>query len=297
MKSGLATIPPDITAAPLSTNTPQADPWQNIFRKPITDYFRGGDLPRLDDVPIEDIGMYDAEDGGIYRCLDCMHEIWDGICSGCRRLYPGHDDFDEDEALAAEELTGFLGLHADSDDDGSGEESDDLVGYARVPVPAWLGFGMDEAGSAEGSDGDEGEYEHSFIDDSEDELLVPVPRHGGRSANTMGAFVVHDSASESEQPRAPVSQREALNPHDVVELSSDDDLDSDSEDDRREVSIGARVRPIRRVLYLSEDEDEAENEEFSSLEEDSLPGPPRHLRHLFSPAVASDVLGSDDDEY
>lgn len=44
-----------------------------------------------------DMGMRDMQDGGIYRCWDCMHELWGRICSGCGRVYTGHQPEDEDE--------------------------------------------------------------------------------------------------------------------------------------------------------------------------------------------------------
>lgn len=47
--------------------------------------------------PLQLMGMLDEEDGGIYRCIDCYHEIWGGVCSHCRRVYPGHDGSDEDD--------------------------------------------------------------------------------------------------------------------------------------------------------------------------------------------------------
>jgi len=92
------------------------DPWHRIFR-PVRTSFGGHhpfnpwwqdwtedddpvDASERVDGPLEDVGMFDAEDH-VYRCLDCMHEIWGGRCSSCDREYPGHpeagDDDDEDE--------------------------------------------------------------------------------------------------------------------------------------------------------------------------------------------------------
>ncbi|KAF9045476.1 hypothetical protein BJ165DRAFT_1611587 [Panaeolus papilionaceus] len=41
-----------------------------------------------DDNPAQ-VGMFDQEDG-IYRCIQCMHEIWNGVCTACHRRYPAH---------------------------------------------------------------------------------------------------------------------------------------------------------------------------------------------------------------
>jgi hypothetical protein len=43
------------------------------------------------------MGWYDMEDGGIYRCVDCYHEIWEGVCTSCNRRYPGHNYLDDDD--------------------------------------------------------------------------------------------------------------------------------------------------------------------------------------------------------
>ncbi|KAI0643830.1 hypothetical protein C8Q79DRAFT_1012383 [Trametes meyenii] len=103
--------------APAAADAPaaaQADPWSGIFRPAVP---AGGNQNGLFiDGPPEFVqqfmGLRDDDDGGIYRCIDCHHEIWDGACSGCGRVYPGHapdEDFDEDD----EELLGELDLLQD----------------------------------------------------------------------------------------------------------------------------------------------------------------------------------------
>lgn len=154
-KSGLLTnqlaIP---TEASESLNT-NADPWKDIFSKPGAVNYRGFPwffpAPDIDDDDIhladgaprgEDVGMLDMEDGGIYRCLDCMHEIWDGICSSCGRVYPGHRD-----------------ARGDDDDDDEYEENpmgwlEDQMGAEEVDVvddPGWMGL---EDGEADDDGGD-----------------------------------------------------------------------------------------------------------------------------------------------
>jgi hypothetical protein len=125
-------------AAPTVSETPQQDPWVNIF--PPT-------LPRPVIPPIEGspdvFGMYDAEDQ-VYRCLDCMHEIWGGLCSQCGRHYSGHD------------------VDA-SDGNASGEEH--RARWSILPamerIMGWPHGIVDES--------DDGSYESSFIDDDDSE--------------------------------------------------------------------------------------------------------------------------------
>lgn len=47
-------------------------------------------------------GMYDAEDD-VWRCVDCTHEVWAGICSSCRRVYPENEEYDPDDELEEED--------------------------------------------------------------------------------------------------------------------------------------------------------------------------------------------------
>ncbi|KAF8065237.1 hypothetical protein FPV67DRAFT_1501932 [Lyophyllum atratum] len=119
VRSGLIELPapvPDETPTPApegpisstGLNRSAQDPWRNIFH-PVShrshfDYFAVAPprLPRNTAEGgagggLEDMGMYDAEDGGIYRCIDCMHEIWDGVCTQCHREYPGHAGSEDGE--------------------------------------------------------------------------------------------------------------------------------------------------------------------------------------------------------
>ncbi|KAG6826211.1 hypothetical protein H0H92_000706 [Tricholoma furcatifolium] len=104
VRSGLVELPAAIPAPePEASTSTNDDPWHNIFRRSYRDHFldllepRPPRPPRDDDEGLEDVGMYDAEDGGIYRCIDCMHEIWNGICTNCDREYRGHRDNDDDD--------------------------------------------------------------------------------------------------------------------------------------------------------------------------------------------------------
>jgi len=181
------------------------DPWKNIFpneggagRRRFPWFFPGADIDDDDDIPIadiaprgEDVGMLDLEDGGIYRCLDCMHEIWDGICTSCGRVYPGHrpdvddghDDDEDDvigwweEQMGAEEVDmaddpGWMGLEGgDGDDDG---DDDNWPGHFGAPwrhrMHMFGGpFGFIGAVHMDEDDEEEGEGDDLRVSDGEGE--------------------------------------------------------------------------------------------------------------------------------
>ena len=122
VRSALVDLPAPLPVAGPSTdnnadianaNPANVDLWKNIFPAEHRAHGHGlmgqGDFhgwlgslggtaaPQEQDRDREQVGWWDEEDGGIYRCLDCMHEIWGGICSRCGREYPGHRDEDEDD--------------------------------------------------------------------------------------------------------------------------------------------------------------------------------------------------------
>ncbi|KAG2035597.1 hypothetical protein BDR03DRAFT_1012449 [Suillus americanus] len=195
-KSGLANVPPHPEAQANVDRAADVDPWDGIFRKSVH-----GFLPWLlaDDADTEprrgeDVGMLDMEDGGIYRCLDCMHEIWDGVCTSCGRRYPGHEggeDWSDDELgldfgpgveeFDPEDDPGWIGL-----EEGEGDDEDNGLAiadwYPGLPVFRWR-FGFDEQVDEEDEeddedDGDEDEeavYESDFIDDEDDTGIPPGP--------------------------------------------------------------------------------------------------------------------------
>ncbi|KAH9170512.1 hypothetical protein EDB89DRAFT_1977735 [Lactarius sanguifluus] len=115
---------------------PSRDPWANVF-PPLP--LRTGLSPTGGSPDV--FGMFDAEDQ-VYRCLDCMHEIWGRSCSHCGRYYDGHDvDLSDDEAPPE-------GHHA-----------------MWSILPAIMGW--PRAASVDGSA--DGSYEASFIDDERSE--------------------------------------------------------------------------------------------------------------------------------
>jgi hypothetical protein len=113
------------------------DPWRNVFRANRRRQQRNGlhllDLvghapPHEQEEDRERFGWHDAEDGGIYRCVDCYHEIWDGVCSGCERVYQGlGDDHEEEEErnwLFPPQL--LWGQNGDDDEDEDEDEDGDV---------------------------------------------------------------------------------------------------------------------------------------------------------------------------
>ncbi|KAF8323924.1 hypothetical protein DL93DRAFT_2162030 [Clavulina sp. PMI_390] len=69
--------------------------------------------------------IIDDEDGGVPRCPDCIHEIFDGVCTGCGRLYDGveeDDPLDDDDGRLHDAVLfggngGFWDYSDDEDDE------------------------------------------------------------------------------------------------------------------------------------------------------------------------------------
>lgn len=273
-----------------------ADPWKDIFPKPGTTshrefpwFFPGGDIDD-DDVGIadiaprgEDVGMLDMEDGGIYRCLDCMHEIWGGVCSSCGRVYPGHrpegdDDDDEgdpmgwlEDQMGAEEVDvaddpGWMGLEDGEEDDNG--DFDDWRPFApwrrqfhmfRGP---WGFLGTIHVDEEEDEDEDDVDgriddlrvpdedeesgdegYESSFIDDDE----------GGGIADFVDRPRIYEIGDEEEEEEDYHPNRRAR----TVDLVSDDHEEDDHEGDEAPVHGWAR-RGLVAVVSSDEEVDEHE---------------------------------------
>ena len=72
-----------------TTDTGDRDTLSHIFGSAVAQNNHHG--RRANEHPAAgDMGLLDVEDGRIYRCWLCMHEIWDGVCTGCNHVYPGH---------------------------------------------------------------------------------------------------------------------------------------------------------------------------------------------------------------
>lgn len=193
------------------------DPWKGIFNAnellQWAGNFRGGHMtegaaPRLDR------GVYDPEDS-VYRCRDCHHEIADGICTSCHRVYPGHlthirdfvpeDDLwadftdegdwdDEDDEMDADELLWGWDERSIEETPEFAEGLNLLFGYdygGRGPrrnnegSQRSLSDSNSDSQSEVGSPhSDDGSYEGSFIDDGDEEEdgeVDEMVRWGSRS--------------------------------------------------------------------------------------------------------------------
>jgi len=128
-------------AAATNSEPPSGDPWANIFPPPPTSSRPG--TSSLDGSP-SDFGVYDAEDQ-VYRCLDCVHEIWGGSCSRCGRHYRGHDIDTSDDNSSSEEHYGLSSMLP---------VMERVMGWPR---------------SVSEDESDNGSYEASFIDDEDSE--------------------------------------------------------------------------------------------------------------------------------
>jgi len=71
-------------------------------------------------------GIIDYEDGGISRCPNCLHEIWDGICSGC------NENFGDNLAPDPWERTDNHGTVASDDGSEHSAQSNDDYGGSFI---------------------------------------------------------------------------------------------------------------------------------------------------------------------
>ncbi|KAL0065753.1 E3 ubiquitin ligase [Marasmius tenuissimus] len=285
VQSGLLTnIPPEQPQPQTSAANENKDPWHNIFRSSpkFLDTIYGEERP-VTDLPVEETGMYDAEDGGIYRCLDCMHEIEDGICSGCNRAYDGHaqleaqradtDAFwdDADGSRYFEDLMGMWGNHAalTGDSESESDEEDDDHRRVRRRFHPHGDIDVQELPGDQGGEEEE-DYEGSFIDDGN-----PRRRSGERMEPTEVIELTSDenmsSSDEEDTHHRPVARHQRR----PVESDSEDDSSDGSTDE--EIEFTYRYRQQTRGPANMNLDSESESED-----DGSLPGPPARLRHLFN---------------
>lgn len=239
------------------------DPWKDIFLpKSAGPGNHAGNLGMdfdQPDMPLavqQDLmGIQDDDDGGIYRCVDCMHEIWAGVCSNCEREYEGHIPWP------------FVGSGTDSeyDDDELDLGDDGDIAEVYNPNPGILRrlFGGGGWGAVrveedeEQSDDEEDEYGGSFIDDGE----VRDHRVFDGQSNVADAGVDSDVEILDDPPRVPrVTRsrvRRAISP---IIISSDDE----DEHPRRRRSSASAVHPI----FIPSDNEEEGDEEENSSEDD-----------------------------
>lgn len=242
-----------------------ADPWANIFpRIP-----HGGDDVH-NPARGEDVGMLDIEDGGIYRCLTCMHEIWNGVCTGCGCEYPGHRHHEDDDDVdlgylvddpSAEEVDmdddpGWMGLEVgDADDVDEADYGTQLFPWHFLAdyglmIGAMPIFDEDEDGEdveAEGiyeyeeDDGsDDEEYEGSFIDDEDADRPRIYELSDDEDAERPRIYEIFDDADGHDQ---------LLEGHSYPEEEEEDP-----------VPLPSRRIRNRTIVVPSDDDDEQESD-------------------------------------
>jgi hypothetical protein len=252
LKSGLlpglfpAPPPPPALPGPPQPAGAQPDPWHNIFRYPHQHpVFQPPPPGAHAEFGVEDMGMFDAEDG-VHRCLDCMHEIWDGVCTGCQRAYAGHahghhfDDDDEDDE------SGYGGGEM------FGEESDDALDPLFWPhflpvgaIPALM------AGGAPGGPwwGGAGDSDDEDDEDDDDDAALERAIREAEEEDGYDSFIDDDDEDDG----APLAAA-------IVEIDDDSDEDEDGDGEgRSSPPVGGHTRraaPARVVISSDEDEDE-----------------------------------------
>ncbi|KLO15551.1 hypothetical protein SCHPADRAFT_260961 [Schizopora paradoxa] len=250
-----------------SATTAEREPWKGIFREELSalERIRAYEhAPMMDelglgDAPQGELGIRDDEDG-VYRCVDCLHEIWDGVCSHCDRVYPAHldfgmDFFDGDEEIDLESLDGVAGfghreLESDSEDDG---------------------------------------YESSFIEDDDGGAardVIDLTRNLGRNARNGGrrrtASVISISSGNGSDAREHDGSEDENEENDVEEVV-DVDGDEDEEGEGEDMAPGPirRGRPRRGPTAIVVSDEELE--EHNTESEDEFP-PRRRNRHIRPPS-------------
>ncbi|KAF8480193.1 hypothetical protein DFH94DRAFT_463612 [Russula ochroleuca] len=241
-------------AIPTDSETPPQDPWANIFPPSLLH-------PGIPPLEVSDVsGMYDAEDQ-VYRCLDCMHEIWGGSCSQCGRHYSGHDVDASDDNASGEEHHGRWGILP---------AMEHIMGWPRS-------VGVDES--------DNGSYESSFIDDEDSE----------RCDNE--AVEISSACDDEVTALATRQGREGAGDVQIAFSEGSEDGDEKVSDD----SQNNPLRPVlgsRRQVLSDSDVDDNCSHSTESEDDGSLARPPMRLfgRSTMSKgrSVESELSGSDD---
>lgn len=186
-----------------------------------------------------DHGYFDEEDD-IYRCTQCHHEILDGACSSCGRIYPG----------LIPELDDIL-------DDINIDDMDFAHFYDANPGDALYEDALPGEDAAEEASEDDDEYESDFIDDRGAD-------GGSDPANEVGEADLVFGRNPRVRPRRQLA---------VPEVDSDEEPQADEDPwangylVRNPPMRRSRPRPHRTVVS-----DGPEDDEDSS---GSAPSPPR----------------------
>ncbi|KAI9444342.1 hypothetical protein H4582DRAFT_2071939 [Lactarius indigo] len=277
-KSGLALdfpppaeVDPNEAASgePADPELPSRDPWANVF-PPLP--LRTG-LSPTGGSP-DAFGMFDAEDQ-VYRCLDCMHEIWGRSCSHCGRHYDGHNvDLSDDEAPPEEH-------HAI---------------WSIMPAMEHI-MGWPRATRVDGSE--DGSYEASFIDDERSEC------------GTSEAIEIMSDNSNSVTETTPLTSGQGRDGTANAQVLPSDKCDKVCQtDELQTVKRRSDTRRTRLQVLSDNDENDNETDDKSSPHEKSdedegdgsLARPPMRLfgrvrsQQSFSSEVESDSQGSSESD-
>lgn len=170
-----------------------------------------------------ELGFLDREDGNIYRCLDCMHEIWETRCSNprCLRDYPAHAALAEMQRQRIRERD---------------VRAAELAAERRRIVAEFAARGDDGTGEVDAEE--DGEED----DDDDDDALVFLGagrRPRGRPLRREAAFDL-GSGDEDELGRQQRLYREYLDGRDRYRLDESEEeaepTDDDEDEDNREMA-------------------------------------------------------------
>ena len=243
VKSGLIDnelVPPTLQHELDTGEEVRGDPWTNIFpsaRSVPLDGFQG-----LDER--EHMGIIDLEDGGVYRCIDCAHEIEDGICTGCERIYPGHgwgSDSESDDEVFPYNLPRVVwrGPGSFFGDNWRDIDIDDVGGDTEVEENEDVEVGL-EIDSDDSHDDDESDSsENSFIvGDDTDVEIGDGPHNAGRGYRNNQPPIRWVISSDDE----------TMDGHDL------------HDDEVVEVRVPSRVSRVSRIVISSDSGSDQESE-------------------------------------
>jgi len=261
VKSGLTLDfpPPAVVDSNEAAEPPLRDPWANLFPSlPLrTGLSPTGGSP-------DAFGMFDAEDQ-VYRCLDCMHEIWGRSCSHCGRQYDGHNVDPSDDEAPPEDHHGI---------------------WSILPVMEHI-MCWPRAASLDGSEG--GSYEASFIDDE------------GSEGGTSEAIEIMSDTSHSVAEITQVASDQDGEGSGNVQIPSKDEEVGET-DGLQTVKRRSDVRRTRLQVLSDNDENDSDGDDKSSHEQSgedegdgSLSRPPMRLfgRVRNKPSFSSEAESSD----
>lgn len=221
-----------------------------------------------------ELGFWDEEDQ-VFRCTECLHEIFEGVCSDCGRQYAGHaNEEDGGGWFTEDEVAGGLWFDRGLDGDWHDEDPDLGDDNFQDPddddhLPLDLGimqrvFGRQTQYIGNPRHDEEG-YESSFIDDGEDDTQN---EHRGHDEDEDEYHSAEDDEVDHGQDDRPHMNRARRSmdaygrtrmPGGLDDVDNDDDDEDDDEHGQSEQTIPVSGVPRRRVLRLIDSEDESQD--------------------------------------